>query len=254
MLVLKKNGRLRLVINYRQLKRQTNKSCFSIRSIEKISTSWKIVVTFPPFTCLGEFTNFRWKKQARTIQRSVHHSDHLNGWACQWTSPAVPRFSKSHGKGSRTPNLEVHNSLIGRLNHFLSHNRRATRAPSRVFERFKDANRKVNPTKWEFLRKEVPFLCQILSREGVQADVEKKSNVRKYPVAENATEVKSLFCRYSYYRRYARNFAKIARPLRQLTVKSKEFLRKWSFEAATHLRANFGFLEHERTFHIVYWC
>ena len=69
----------------------------------------------------------------------------------------------------------------------------------------------------------------MVSREGIQADPEKTSTVNNYPVPENATEVKSFLGLCSYYRRYVQDFAKIARPLHQLTKKSKDFL--WNSEA-----------------------
>ena len=61
-----------------------------------------------------------------------------------------------------------------------------------VFQRFKDANLKVNTTKCEFFRQKVPFLCDIVSPEGIQTHPEKTTTNNKYPVPNNATEVKSF--------------------------------------------------------------
>ena len=85
----KKNGKLRLVIDCRQLNKQTIKSCWPIPSIEEIFATLEGSVTSLPLICLGDSINSPWKKQFRTIQRSVHHSDHSNGCACQWASAAV---------------------------------------------------------------------------------------------------------------------------------------------------------------------
>ena len=98
-----------------------------------------------------------------------------------------------------------------------------------VFQRFKDANLKIIPLKCEFLRQNLPFLGHIVSREGIQVDLIKTSPVRQYPVPKSVTEIKSFLGLCSYYRRYVRNFAAIARPLHQLTEKTKEF--HWSPEA-----------------------
>ena len=98
-----------------------------------------------------------------------------------------------------------------------------------VFQRFKDANLKMNPLKCEFFRQHVPFLGYIVSRDGIQADPAKTSAVRQYPEPKLVTEVKSFLGLCSYYRRYVRDFAAIARPLHQLTVKTKEF--HWNPEA-----------------------
>ena len=90
-----------------------------------------------------------------------------------------------------------------------------------VFQR--DANLKINPLKCEFFRQHVPFLGHIVSQEGIQGDPAKTSAVRQYPVPKSVTEVKSFLGLCSYYRRYVRNFASIARLLHQLTEKTKEF-------------------------------
>ena len=81
-----------------------------------------------------------------------------------------------------------------------------------VYRRFKDANLKINLTKCEFFRQEVPFLGHIVSPEGIQADPEKTFTVNRYPVPKNATEVKSFLGHSSYYRRYVQEFAKKAPP------------------------------------------
>ena len=51
MLVPKKNGKVRLVIDYRQLNKQTVKSCWPLPSVEEILTFWKEVATFQLSTC-----------------------------------------------------------------------------------------------------------------------------------------------------------------------------------------------------------
>ena len=51
--------------------------------------------------------------------------------------------------------------------------------PREVFQRFKDANVKINPNKCEFFRQKVPVLGHIVSREGIQADPEKTSTVNR---------------------------------------------------------------------------
>ena len=75
----------------------------------------------------------------------------------------------------------------------------------------------------------MPFLGHIVSREGIQANPAKTSAVRQYPVPKSVTEVKSFMGLCSYYRRYVRDFAALARFLHQLTEKTKDF--HWNPEA-----------------------
>ena len=90
-----------------------------------------------------------------------------------------------------------------------------------VSQRLKDANLKINPLECEFLRQHLPFLGHIVSRDGIQADPAKTSALRQYPVPKPVTDVKSFSVFCSYYRRYVRDFAAIARPLHRLTEKNE---------------------------------
>ena len=92
-----------------------------------------------------------------------------------------------------------------------------------VFQRFKDANFRINPLKCELFRQHELFFGHIFSRDGIQADPAKTSAVRQYPVLKSVTEVKIFLGLSSYYRRYVRDFAAVARPVHQLAEKMKEF-------------------------------
>ena len=67
----------------------------------------------------------------------------------------------------------------------------------------------------------MPFLGHIVSRDGIQADPSKTSAVSQFLVPKSVTENKNFFGLCSYYRRYARDFAAIARPLHQLAENTK---------------------------------
>ena len=230
MLVLKKNGKLRLVIDYRQLNKQTVKSCWPIPSVEEIfdtlegscyfstiDMSWgfyqlPLETNSQDYTAFSTpFGSFKWLVMPMGLTGSppVFQSlmeKVLVGLTWKSTIPYLDDciiFSRT---------AEEH---IERLRE--------------VFQRYKDANLKINPLKCEFFRQHVPFLGHIVSRDGIQADPAKTSAVRQYPVPKSVTQVKSFLGLCSYYRRYVCDFAAIARPLHQLTEKTKEF--HWNPEA-----------------------
>lgn len=109
-----------------------------------------------------------------------------------------------------------------------------------VLSKLKTANLKVKPSKCNLFSTEVQYLGHVISAEGVKADPGKVEAVRAWPVPINQTEVRSFLGLASYYRRFVRGFAEIARPLHQLTEKGKRF--KWDeacqrafVELKTHL-------------------
>lgn len=82
----------------------------------------------------------------------------------------------------------------------------------RVFQRLREVNLKLNPTKCEFLKKELLYLGHVISAEGVSPDPEKIRGLKEYPVPKNADEVKRFVAFANYYPRFVFNFAKIALP------------------------------------------
>ena len=87
-----------------------------------------------------------------------------------------------------------------------------------VFSRVKQHNQKLKPSKCEFLRSEVDYLGHVVSEEGIRTDPEKTKAVKDWPVRKNVKEVRVYLGFTGYYRRFIKNYAKIAKPLNDLLV------------------------------------
>ena len=79
-----------------------------------------------------------------------------------------------------------------------------------VFQRFHNANQKINPAKCAFFQSKVQFLGHIVSKDGLQVDPAKVDVVKRFLIPKNQTEVKSFLGLASYYRRYVSNFAALS--------------------------------------------
>ena len=86
-----------------------------------------------------------------------------------------------------------------------------------VLDRFRSAGLKLNLSKCKFGRREVTFLGHVVSAQGVAADPAKLSKVASWPQPQSQRDVQQFLGFASYYRRFIKDFAVIARPLHHLT-------------------------------------
>lgn len=93
----------------------------------------------------------------------------------------------------------------------------------KILERLRKVNLKLNPSKCEFLKKELLYLGHVISSEGVSPDPSKIETIKNYPVPKSCDEVKRFVAFANYYRKFIRNFADIVAPLNQLTRKHVKF-------------------------------
>lgn len=95
----------------------------------------------------------------------------------------------------------------------------------RLMQRVKDANLTLSPEKCFFLRKEVTYLGHKVSADGVSPCPNKLKAVKEFPRPKTKKNVKQALGLFSYYRKFIRNFALIAKPLTNLLKEHVAF--KW---------------------------
>ena len=96
-----------------------------------------------------------------------------------------------------------------------------------VLQKLKDANLCLQPAKCALCKTEVTYLGHKIAREGVATDQVKVDKVENWPQTKTSQELQFLGLA-SYYCKFIRNFASIARPLHRLTEKGRPF--KWTSE------------------------
>lgn len=79
-------------------------------------------------------------------------------------------------------------------------------------------------SKCEFWLEEVQFLGHVISKDGISVDPSKVEAVTKWEQPKTATEVRSFLGLAGYYRRFIKDFSKIATSLTKLTRKSEKFV------------------------------
>jgi hypothetical protein len=97
-----------------------------------------------------------------------------------------------------------------------------------VFETLRKEKLYAKFAKCAFWLREVQFLGHIIDERGIQVDPSKVAAIVEWVPPKNPTEVRSFLGLAGYYRRFIQNFSSIAVPLTRLTRKKEEF--KWGPE------------------------
>jgi len=107
---------------------------------------------------------------------------------------------------------------------------------SLILAALRKARLTLKPSKCHFATKELKFLGHIVSADGIRTNPQLTKAVQQFEKpkhymkdAEKAELVHSFVSLCSYYRKFVPNFSKIAKPLHELTDKTKEF--KWTENA-----------------------
>jgi len=92
----------------------------------------------------------------------------------------------------------------------------------KVLKRLEENDLFVKPEKCKWKVREVEFLGVVISPKGVEMQKEKVEGVLKWPVPRNVKEVQKFLGLANYYRRFIKDFARIAALLHVLVRKKQK--------------------------------
>ena len=99
------------------------------------------------------------------------------------------------------------------------------------FEKLAEACLKLKPSKCEFFKARLKYLGHIFSLDGIATDPAKIETIQEWSVPKTVTDVCSFIGFTNYYHKFIKGYAKIARPLHELTsgenAKQKHRPVKW---------------------------
>ena len=91
-----------------------------------------------------------------------------------------------------------------------------------VLRRLEENDLFVKPEKYKWKVREVEFLGVVISPKGVEMQKKKVKGVLNWPAPRNVKEVQKFLGLANYYRRFIKDFAKIAAPLHVLVRKEQK--------------------------------
>ncbi|TYJ98703.1 reverse transcriptase [Cucumis melo var. makuwa] len=225
--VKKKDGTLRLCIDYRQLNKVTIRNKYPLPRIDDLFDQLRAAALFSKIDLKSGYHQLKVRESdiAKTAFRTRygHYEFRVMPFGLM-NAPAV--FMD-------LMNMIFHQYLDQFVNVFIDD----TLVYSVDKESHEEHQRNVLPTlrekqlyakfsKCEFLLEQVVFLGHVVSAKGVSVDPQKVEAVVNWERPTSATEVHSFLGLAGYYRRFIEDFSRLALPLTALTRKNVKF--EWS--------------------------
>ena len=110
-----------------------------------------------------------------------------------------------------------------------------------IFDRFRQAKLRLNPSKCKFALPKILYLGHILSKDGISVDDSKVSVIQNYPIPQNSTQLWSFLGISNYYKKLIKHFSIKTANLRSFLKRDAKFV--WNF---SH-QAKFDFLKQALT-------
>ena len=98
-----------------------------------------------------------------------------------------------------------------------------------VLSKLREAKLQAKLSKCSWAQPQVEYLGHIVSADGVRMDPKKTAAVRDWPVPKSATELRGFLGLANYFRKFIRNLSGLAAPLHELTGNSV----RWTTESWT---------------------
>uniref|UniRef100_A0A1Y1KWY5 Reverse transcriptase domain-containing protein n=1 Tax=Photinus pyralis TaxID=7054 RepID=A0A1Y1KWY5_PHOPY len=207
----------RVVIDYRQLNKQIEDDKFPLPNICEILDSLSGAMYFTHLDLFQGYYQVELEEKSRkytafTTDRGQYQMKRLP-MGLKISPSSFSRVMTIAMSGLTYDKCFVYlDDLIVFGNNLINHNKNLTK----VLQRLREVNLKLNPYKCEFLKKELFYLGHIITPDGILPDPAKVKAVKEYPLPKDADGARRFVALANYYRRYIKNFADIASPLNYL--------------------------------------
>ena len=228
-LVRKKDGTQRFCVDYRQLNAATIKDAYPLPRIDETLDALSGAQWFSTLDLASGYWQVGLDHDAK--QKSAFIADYgLYAWNVMpfGLSNAPATFERLMDKvlsGLHWETLLVYLDDIIVLGNSVPEELARLK---QVFHRLRQANLKLKPKKCHLFKTKVSYLGHEVSNLGISTQTEKTEAIKNWPTPTNVKEVRSFLGLASYYRRFVKDFASIAKPLHQLTEKKRAGRFEWS--------------------------
>jgi len=227
--VKKKDGTMRLCVDYRALNDATVKDTFPLPLIDDIMNDTHGAKIFSKIDLAQAYHQIRMKdsdisKTAFTTKNGSYEYTVMPFGLCN--APSV--FQRAI-----TQALEglIGITCVAYLDDILIYSKNEEQHDKHVREildRLRANKLFAKPEKCLFFKESMGFLGHIISKDGIKTDPAKLEAIKNWPVPKSKSDVRSFLGLSGYYRRFIKDYSKVACALTEIT---REGDFKWNSEA-----------------------
>nr|XP_061828743.1 uncharacterized protein LOC133614632 [Nerophis lumbriciformis] len=217
--VRKKNGTVRLCIDYRKLNAQTIKDAYALPKLEDTFSALSGSVWFSVLDLKSGYYQIEMEERdkAKTAFVCPLGFYEFNRMPQGITNaPSTFQRLMEHCVGDL--NLKQALVFIDDLIVFAPTLEEHEQRLQNVLQRLKEYGLKLSVEKCMFFQTSVHYLGHVVSSNGVETDPSKISALMTWPVPKNLKELRSFLGFAGYYRRFVEGYSSIARLLNELTA------------------------------------
>eukprot|EP00253_Pinus_taeda_P022101 PITA_22101 len=238
--VKKKDGTLRICIDYKQLNKLTIKNKYPLPRIDELFDQVKGTTVFSKIDLRSGYHQIRIKDEdiAKTAFRTRygHYEFVVFPFGLTNTPATFMCLMNSifHPYLDRFVLIFIYDILIysRTIEEHYEHLRM-------VLQTLREHQLYAKFSKCDFFKEEIQYLGHVITKDGIAVDPEKIKAIMEWPVPKDVADVRSFMGLAGYYRRFVEGFSKVAFPITSLQKKGKAF--HWtpncqkSFEQLKHL-------------------
>eukprot|EP00253_Pinus_taeda_P001689 PITA_01689 len=238
--VKKKDGTLRMCIDYRQLNKLTIKNKYPLPRIDELFDQVKGATVFSKIELRSGYHQIRIKDEdiAKTAFRTRY--GHYEFVVLPFGLTNAPATFMCLMNGIFHPYLDQF--VIIFIDDILIYSRNIEEHCEHlriVLQTLRKHQLYAKFSKCDFFKEEIQYLGHVISKEGIAVDPKKIKAIMDWLIPKDVTDVRSFMGLAGYYRRFVAGFSKVAFPITSLQKKGKLF--HWtpdcqkSFEQLKHL-------------------
>ena len=233
--VPKKNGKLRMCVDYRALNKLTVKNRYPLPRIDELLDQLNGATIFTKLDCQQGYHQIRISGDDGSIQRTAFRTryGHYEWLVMPFGLTNAPATFQALMNNILRPYLDQF--VVVYLDDICIYSKTPEehlQHVDKVLALLEQHQLYIGLDKCAFGQAEMGFLGHVISKDGVKVDPKKVQAVTEWPTPSNVKDIRSFLGLTGYYRRFIKHYAHLALPLTELTKKENGWKWTASEEAA----------------------